>query len=245
MRTRHKGNSTPFKIIQVTMGMFLEKGVSKTTVAAIANKLNISTGNITFYYPTKEHVLGLLVEMLCAFQWEMMKKESTDGVNPLTAACLETAAMAAICEENEVAKDFYLSSYTQAIPLEIIRKNDARRAKIIYAETCKEWDDGRFAEMQSIVSGIEYGLFMVTDSSAPMERRVEDALRAVMSVYQVPISEQDETLKKVFSMDYRGIGRRILKEFIDYVEKSNANAVAKVVAVKKAQLKAKKTAMRK
>ena len=57
------------EIIRVAANRFLNDGYTKTTVASMAKALNMSTGNMTFHFPTKEHMLAELVEMLCKYQW--------------------------------------------------------------------------------------------------------------------------------------------------------------------------------
>ena len=69
-----KSDLTKLEIIRVATRMFLDKGYSKTTIKAISDELGMSTGNLTFYFPTKEYLLGALVEMLIDFQWKEMKK---------------------------------------------------------------------------------------------------------------------------------------------------------------------------
>ena len=131
---RHKADTTKNEILKIAMRMFLDKGYSNTSVKAICDELNISTGNLTFYYPTKEHMLTKLVEMLCNFQWKMMNQVADDEDSSLFAVCIELAAMAVICEENDVGKDFYLSAYKHSMSLDLIRKSDEKRAKIVFAK---------------------------------------------------------------------------------------------------------------
>ena len=72
-----------------------------------------------------------------------------------------------------------------------------------------------------IVSGIEYATLMKTDDS-PLEERITGALNAIMLVYNVPEEVRKRKIKKVLSVDYIRIGRRILEEFIEYVTGGNA-----------------------
>ena len=60
---------------------FLEKGYSATTVAAISKELAMSPGNLTFHFPTKEHLLAELVDLLCSFQWK--RRSSAPALNML------------------------------------------------------------------------------------------------------------------------------------------------------------------
>lgn len=68
------------EIIRVAANSFLNNGYTKTTVSSMAKALNMSTGNMTFYFPTKEHMLAELVEMLCSYQWKKMEDEAQEVV---------------------------------------------------------------------------------------------------------------------------------------------------------------------
>jgi len=215
-------NAIKMAMVRVANRMFLERGFSNTSVKAIAQELGISTGHITFYYPTKEHLLALLVEKLCDFQWQMMNQTVDEGKTSLMAICLELVAMAAICEENEIAKDFYLSSYTNPMCLEIIRKSDTRRAKEVFGEYCTGWNEEDFAEAETLVSGIEYATLMITPASASLETRIAGALNQIMTLYNVPADVRKMKIDKVLVMDYGNIGRRIFTEFTEYIDSENS-----------------------
>ena len=218
-------NITKMQIAQVALQNFLELGVSNTTQRSIAEKLGLSTGNITYYYPSKDHILSVLVEMLCDFQWELMKKETNEGVTALLAICLELTTMAAICEESKIAKELYITFYTLPMTLEIIRKNDAKRAKMVFGEYTQGWTENQYLEAETLISGIEYATLMTTESSAPLETRIAGALNALMMVYNVPEEIRKMKIKKVLAMDYRALAKRVLKEFIEFVETQNNKAI--------------------
>ena len=221
MARKKTDNETKLGIVQVATGMFLERGYSNTSVRAIANDLNISSGNVTFYFPTKEHLLAVMTELLCDFQWCMMQKELDEGRTSLMAICLELVAMAAICQENETAKDLYLAAYTNPLSLEIIRRNDARRAKEVFGEYCTNWTDEQFREAEVLVSGIEYATLMTTDYTVPLEVRIVGALNQIMVLYNVPQEVRDVKIRKVLAVDYGSIGRRIFTEFTEYIDQIN------------------------
>ena len=221
---RRRVNTTKLEIIQTATRMFLEKGYSATSIKAIADQLDMSTGHLTFYFPTKDHLLAKLVDMLCSFQWAMVKRYVEEGESLLMAVCLELTAMAAICEENEVAKDFYLAAYTHPMTLEIIRKNDAQRAKLVFGEYCQDWAEEQFAEAETLVSGIEYATMMTTEDSAPIDTRISGALNNIMMIYQVPEETRRQKIQRVLAMDYTAIGRAVLQEFIAYIEETTEQA---------------------
>lgn len=221
---RRRVNTTKLEIIQTATRMFLEKGYSATSIKAIADQLDMSTGHLTFYFPTKDHLLAKLVDMLCSFQWAMVKRYVEEGESLLMAVCLELTSMAAICEENEVAKDFYLSAYTSPLTLEIIRKNDGQRAKLVFGEYCQDWAEEQFAEAETLVSGIEYATMMTTEDSAPIDTRISGALNNIMMIYQVPEETRRQKIQRVLAMDYTAIGRAVLQEFIAYIEETTEQA---------------------
>lgn len=221
---RRRVNTTKLEIIQTATRMFLENGYSATSIKAIANALDMSTGHLTFYFPTKEHLLTELVDMLCSFQWIQVRQYVDEGESLLMAICLELTAMAAICEENEVAKDFYLAAYTHPMTLEIIRRNDAQRAKLAFEEYCRGWTDQQFAEAETLISGIEYATMMTTNDSASIDVRIAGALNNIMLIYQVPEDVRKRKIQRVLDMEYAVIGQQMLEEFIAYIEETNEQA---------------------
>ena len=225
----NKTQLTRLEIIQVASRRFLEQGYSSTTISAICKELEMSTGNLTFHYPTKEHLLAELVEMLCDFQWELMRKEVDGGRSSLMAICLELMAMAAICEESSIAKDFYISAYTSPMALEIIRREDTIKSRRVFGEYCADWTDEQFAAAETLVSGIEYATLMTTADSAPIDISIADSLDHIMKIYNVPEQKRLSKVEMVLSMDYRGIGRKVLAEFKEYVQKTNYNALEELL----------------
>ncbi len=221
---RRKVNTTRAEIVQVATNMFIEKGYSSTTFKMIADELDISSGHVAFYFPTKDALLAQLVEILCKFQWEIMKEEAEDGISSLLAVCLELMSMAAACEEDKIAKDFFVSSYRSDICLEIIQKNDSDRAKNIFFEYCSDWTDEQFREAEVLVSGIEYTTLNASNSSVLFETRIVGALNAIMTIYNVPEEIRKLKIAKVQAMNYRSIGKRIFIEFKEYVEHTNEQA---------------------
>ncbi len=226
---RRKVNTTKLEIIQVATNMFVEKGYSSTTFKMIADELDISTGHIVFYFPSKDSLLAVLVEMLCEFQWKLMKEEADDGISALLALCLELMSMASAAEEDEIAKDFFVSTYQSKTCLEMIQKNDIERAKEVFSEYCPNWTDEQFREAEILVSGIEYATLNTTRYSAKLETRIPSALDTILTIYNVPEETRKLKIEKVQAMDYRSIGKRIFKEFKEYVEQTNEQALEELL----------------
>jgi len=219
---RRRVNTTKYEIIREGTKLFLEKGYSATTPKLICDTLDISTGNLTYYFPTKEHLLAVLVEMLCKFQGnllqEMVQEQRTTS---LLAACLELATMASASEQSEIAKDLFVSAYSSPMCLEIIRINDTQRSKLIYSQFCPDWTDQQYIEAETLVSGIEYATLMTTNDSAPLQARITGALDNIMKIYNVPEDVRKQKIDKILLLDYHTLGLRILEQFTHFVDQTN------------------------
>ena len=225
-----KENPTRIMIIKTATEMFFERGFSQTTVAAVAKAAGISTGNLTFHFPTKEHILDELVKMLCDFQWRAMEEATDEGKSSLLAYCLELTTMAAISEESEQMRDFFLSAYSSPMTLESIRKNDTEKLRKVFGEYCGGWSEGQFEEAECIVSGIEFATLMTTEHSTPLPVRIEGALNAIMLLFGVPEELRKKKIEKVLTMDYIAIGRKLLESFKDFVKEENDRAVDEMLS---------------
>jgi len=232
LKRKKKPSATKLEIIKVASRLFLEEGYSVTSIREIGEKVGISSGNVMFHFPTKEHLLAELVDMLCDFQWKLMENEADDNTDSVMSICLELMSMAAACEKNDIAKDFFVSAYQSPMTLEIIRKNDLERSKKVYAGYCKDWTENQYVEAETLVSGIEYATLMTTENSAPLDIRISGALNQIMSIYDIPEETRKTKIAKLLDMDYRAIGQRILEDFIEYVEKVTDKAFEDVAAKK-------------
>ncbi len=225
----NRAELTKLEIIRVAMKKFMEYGYTNTPVKAISNELNMSPGNLTFHFPTKEHLLVAMIEQLCGFQRRLIEEEVEEGDTAVIAVCREMAFMVVMCEEDEAVKDLFLSAYSSPICLEYIRNNDAERAKEVFKSYCPDWDDIRFREAEILVSGIEYATLMTTGDPLSMEARIIGALTQILRIYNVPEKLRKEKIEKVLSMDYRKIGHQVLLEFRKYVEDSSEQALIKLL----------------
>ena len=219
--------NTRLQIIQLAARRFIEDGYSSTSISALARELDLSTGNITFYFPTKDHLLAVLVDELFDFQNLMMEQATEEGKTSLLAYCLELTAMASVCEESEVARDFYSSSYSSELTLRLIRENDTGKTREIFSEFCPDYTDTQWEAIENIVSGIEYATIMTREEQIPLPLQIREALNSIMLLYGVPEELREQKIKKVLAMDYRALGRRILSEFREYIEKVNEENLKK------------------
>ncbi len=231
-RTR-KPTPTKTVIIKAASELFFEKGFSKTTSTEVCKKADISTGNLTFYFPTKEHILAVLVKMMIDFQWREMEAQTDEGKSSLLAYCLELSTLAAISDEFPEMQDFITAAYAHSMTLDLIRANDAEKIKRVFDKYTENWSNEKYIAVEAIISGIEYATVMRTAHSASLEQSIEGALDTVMSLFGVPIEQRRAKLAKVLAMDYRAIGRKVYGAFKKYVTETNEQALEEVLSYTK------------
>lgn len=213
--------NTKLEIVKLAAHLFIEEGYSKTTFARIARELDLSTGNITFYFPSKDHLLAVLAEEMFDYQAWLMEYEAKEGATSLLSYCLELTSIAAACEEDEVARDFFASSYSSSMILNLIRANDTEKTKRVFAEYRPDWSQEEWRATENIVSGIEFATIMTCEADTPLDKQIEKALDSILMLYGVPEELRRQKIEKVLAMDYRNIGKRILNGFKEYIDKVN------------------------
>ena len=218
---RVKNTITKLEIIQVASELFLEKGYSVTSPKMIASELQISPGNITYYFPTKEHLLSVIVEMLCDFQWNLFELEVERGIGSVESICLEYMTVAAACEENEIARDFFTAAFQSEMCRDYLRKIHIERAKRIFKEQCQDWTEEQFVMAELLIMGIDYSTITSNHEILPLKTRIEGALNLILSIYNIDEETKKAEIDRVLQMDCRNIGKQVLNEFIDYVKKTN------------------------
>lgn len=211
--------TTKFEIIQVASEFFLRVGYSATSPKMIATELEISTGNITYYFPTKEHLLLEIVEMLCDFQWEMIKKQTGNGVGTISSICLEMMTVVTGCAENDIARDFFTAVFQSELCRNYLRKNHEERAKAIFAKECAGWTEEHFTEAELLVMGIQYTSVVATDANVSPERKFVRALDHILSIYNVDEAVRRTEIEKILSSEH--VGKSVFQKFIKYVEDTN------------------------
>lgn len=224
--------NTRLQIIQLAANSFIEKGYTKTSTKKIAEILDLSPGNITFYFPTKDHLLAVVVDELFDFQQMVLEKAANEGKTSLLAYCLELATIAAICEEDEAARDFFVSAYASELTLELIRENDTEKTKKVFAEFHSDWSDEQWEATENIVSGIEYATLVTREEKTPLPIQIENALNSIMLLYGVPDELRKIKIDKVLNMDYRAISRGLISDFREYIKTINEDNLKKAIREK-------------
>lgn len=218
MAELRKSKLIKHEIIKTAATLFLEVGYSKTSPQMIAKELGISTGNLTYHYQTKEHLLAVLVEILCEFQEKLIGYEADKGLGPAMSICIELMTVAAACEENEAARDFFVSVFQSPMCIEYLRNNHVERAKRIFSEQCKNWTEEQFIEAEILIHGIDYATIISNEASLSLDARITGALNQILRIYNVPEEIRKEKISRVLALDCRNLGKCVLNGFKEFVE---------------------------
>lgn len=217
--------TTRYEIIRVASEFFMSLGYSNTSPKMIAEKLGLSPGNITYYFPTKEHLLTVVVQLLCDFQWKLLEDDVVHGFGSVASFCLETMTVAVACDESEIARDFFVAAFQSELCRNYLRGNHVKRAKKIFREQCGDWTDEQFHQAELFVMGLQYAAIIPTDADIPLKARITAALNHILSIYRVNEETRKNEIEKVLARDCRGIGKRVLQSFADSIEKANTRRV--------------------
>lgn len=223
---RFRANTTRIEIMQVGTRMFLEKGFTETSVQAISEELEISKGNFTFHFPTKEHLLLELTKYLVKFHTREINIAKSEGLNNLLAYCWEVTAQIAMCEEHPQAKDFYRAIYAHPSTLSYIKNWTAAKNEALLSDKVPDWTTERFQLVENVASHIEMSALTEPCSEAyPLEDKITLTVDSLLKLYEIPKNERQEAIARILTIDYRGIGKKMFSEFIDYVERLNQQAL--------------------
>jgi len=230
-------NTTKNEIIQTACKLFFEKGYSATSPKLIAAELGISPGNLTYHFPTKEHLLLVIVHMLCQFQWKLLGIEAEKGIDSVGSVCLEMMTVAAACQEDEIARDFFTAAFQSKMCRDYLRNDHINRAKRIFADHCSDWTDEDFVQAELLIMGIQYITITADDSILPLKTRIGGALEYILNIYGIDKETRQAEIERVLRLDCREIGRNVLAGFIKYINETNEQAFSEMLASRKNKLK--------
>lgn len=226
---RRKSNLTKLEIMQVAMKMFLEKGFTNTSAKAISNELNISTGNLTFYYPTKEHILLELTKDITEFHTKCINKVSKEH-DDLFSYCWEISSQIMLCEENEQAKDLYLAIYSYPMTLYYVKDWTAEKNKKILGERLSDWTLERFRRVENVTCCIERSaLTEPCTENYTIEDKIRLILTCLLKIYDISFEEREKVINEILKTDYHKMGHNLLKQLTKYVEKQNKQALNEAI----------------
>lgn len=223
-------NLTKLEIIEAGTRMFLENGYTNTSVKAISDELKISTGNLTFYFPTKEHLLLELVKNLTGFYSEKIQKNLKNGQEKLFIYCGKIAEQIALCEVNPQAKDLFVAIYSLPIPLTYMKDWSAKINQELLEERLSDWSLEHFQKVENIVSGIERSaLADPCTETYPLADKIKVTLDSLLKIYDVSSEERAAVIGEILKTDYCSAGQEMFQQFIEYTKQLNQEAFRDVL----------------
>ncbi len=218
--SRRKNNTTKLEILQVAMRMFMEKGFTNTSAKAISNELNISTGNLTFYFPTKESILLELAKEITSFHTKCIDNITKKDSDDLFAYCWEITAQITLCEENENMKDLYLSIYSHPSTLQFVKDWTAEKNQSILGERLSDWNLERFRCVENVTCCIERSALTEPCTEIyTLEDKIWLILTCLLKIYDISQQDREAVINKILETDYRKTGYDLYKQLTQYIEK--------------------------
>ncbi|MBR5597858.1 MAG: TetR/AcrR family transcriptional regulator [Lachnospiraceae bacterium] len=218
---KERRTKTKYEIIQVASKFFLEQSYTNTSVHTIAKELGISPGNLTYHFPTKEHLLLGVTEKMVDFKERKYQKEAGLGIESISSICLDFMTVVSGCQESPRAKDLFIAIYSSEMCRNHFQKRRIERAKRILSEQCAGWTENQFKFVELMITGIYLSTITTSDDYLPLETRLPEALYLILDIYGVDEATRRNEIAKILQLDYRQIGKNYYKEFIDYVEEIN------------------------
>ena len=223
---RKNVSTTKAEIVQVGVQLMLEKGYTGTTIKEIGEILGISKGNITFYFPTKEHLLLEFTQEILAFHTKCIERVLQQGYTKLMAYCWEIVAQIALCEDYETMKDIYLSLYSHSSTLEYVKEWTANKNYTLLKDVKPDWNTEQYRIVENVASCIERSaLTEPCTGNYTFRRKVQLILDSLLKLYDVAKDKRNEVIEQILHIDYRAIGKSLHQEFIEYTERINTAAL--------------------
>ncbi len=217
-----KTNTTKLEIIQVAARNFLEKGFHNTSAKSICHELDISPGNLTFWFPTKEHILLELTKEITSFHTKCIKKVEKNNHSDLFTYCWEVTAQITLCEDSPNIKDIYLAIYSHPKTLDFVKDWTAEKNLEVLGERLSDWDIKRFRRAETVTCCIERSaLTEPCTEEYSLEDKIRLTLTCLLKIYDIEKAERDKVIEEILATDYKKIGHDLLKQLTKYVEKTN------------------------
>lgn len=204
-------NITRDKIIETASRMFIERGYTNVCHRDIAEELDISPGNITYYFPGKEDLLLELAKKITSFHSESIERVIEKGA--LYAYCWEVTAQIVLCEDNPEANDLYLALYTNPHPFHYVKEWTAQKNYTLLGERLKlELDD--FLLIENVACCIERSaLTEPCSESYTLDKKIALTLDALLKIFDIPGDERIEVIGEILKTDFHEVQKKLVKEF--------------------------------
>lgn len=233
-RRASTNNTTKAEIVQTGIHLMLEKGYKNSTIKELSEILGISKGNITFYFPTKEHLLLELTNEVLEFHQKCIERVRSDGYTDLLAYCWEIAAQIVICEDYEKMRELYLEIYTHQMTMARVKYWTAEKNYKLLHPRLPDWTPEKFRIYENVACCIERSaLTELCTAEYPLETKVVITLDSLLKLYDVEKETRMSMINQILDLNYHKIGRTLHEEFITFVENVNRQALERALHITK------------
>ena len=207
------------RILTVCVKLFLEKGYTKTTVAEIVQKADVSNSSFQNIFRAKDGVLTELVEFMFGNQFGMARRFTDAELPPVFVYAVETAIQLTLTELNENLREIYIEAYTQNEASEYIFQQTAKELHAIFGSYHPEMTEHDFYVMELGSAGIMRG-YMAHPCSEdfPLEEKLDAFFRLSLGGYGVPAEEIERVVQKIKSLDIRAIAQGVMQQLFHALE---------------------------
>ena len=207
------------RILIACVKMFIERGFKKTTMIDIIKEADVSAGTFQNIFHTKDGVLLELVKVMFNNQFYIAKMSFNNDMPLIMVYAIETSIQLAITELNENIRDIYIEAYTQENVMNYINEKTSDELMRIFKAYNQEWSESKFYEVEIGTSGLMRS-YMVKkcDKYFTLKNKTECFLRMAFDIFHVNKQEQDEVIKKLFSIDIVAQANKVMKELFKMLE---------------------------
>ncbi len=213
-----ENNSTQQAIINTATKQFLVNGFNNTSAKMICRELDISPGNLTFWYPTKADILLEFTKKIMSYHERFIEYNKNKGEENIYTYCLEIVVQIALCEERENIRDIYYSMYSEPRTMAYLKDWTAQKNLNILGSYLQDWDLKRFRRAANVTCCIERSaLAEPCTEDYTLDDKILLTLTCLLKIYDFEKSERERIINKIFASDYHKIKTEMLKELDKYI----------------------------
>lgn len=216
---QYKGIVRRNKMLRTGIRLFLEKGYTNTTTAAIAKTADMSPSSFFAAFESKEALLLELVKVM--FDNQFTSAETLPGAaqEPVLLYCIETTLQMYIVELSEPLRELYVTAYSLPSTSEFIYQATADRLQHIFGKYMPDAQPKDFYEMEIASAGVTRA-FMAKqcDLYFNMEMKLRRYLQCCLTLYQVPMERQRELIEQTLRMDLKSAAEKIIAGMVEKAE---------------------------
>ena len=199
------------RILTVCVKLFLEKGYSRTTLAEIVEKADVSYSSFQNIFRAKEGVLTELTGFMFSNQFTAARGAAGQNLPPVCVYAVETAIQITLTELNENLREIYIEAYTRKDASEYIFRETAKELHRIFGPYQPELTQRDFYELEIGSASIMRGYMAhPCDDALTLEKKLRLFLTMSLRAYRVPEDELERTIRFVESLDIRAIAERVM-----------------------------------